>query len=181
MRCFCRFRWSCYGGGVDKSRLGGRSGQPSALANSASRGVNVRKRAGANLPALFAGLLAVFVLASCVHNGPWPGSPTPPSPPPPSTGQGPTSCSLGQDWCMGRCVDTISYTNDSSNCGRCGNHCSFSETCTGGFCTCGPGYESCMGSCVSSSSFISDSSNCGRCGNHCSIGESCIGGSCRKL
>lgn len=105
------------------------------------------------------------------------------SPPPTAatTGtKGPFDCSAGQEWCNGSCVDTITFVNDSSNCGRCGNHCSFSETCTGGSCTCGPGYTSCMGSCKSSSSFLSDSSNCGRCGNSCSIGETCMGGTCMR-
>jgi len=45
-------------------------------------------------------------------------------------------------------VDTITFVNDSQNCGRCGNLCSYSETCTGGFCGCPPGSEQCMGRCV---------------------------------
>jgi hypothetical protein len=105
------------------------------------------------------------------------------SPPPvaaTTTTKGPFDCSAGQEWCNGSCVDTITFINDSSNCGRCGNRCSFSETCTGGSCTCGPGYTSCMGSCKSSASFLSDSSNCGRCGNSCSIGETCMGGTCMR-
>ncbi|MBZ5655108.1 MAG: hypothetical protein LAO56_07485 [Acidobacteriia bacterium] len=104
-----------------------------------------------------------------------------PQPPtPPSTSTSPFDCPTGEEYCHGSCVNTASFINDSNNCGRCGNHCSFSEACTGGSCSCGPGYTSCMGSCVSSSSFIRDSSNCGRCGNHCSIGESCMGGSCTR-
>ncbi len=90
-------------------------------------------------------------------------------------------CSGGQQWCGGSCRNTISFMNDSSNCGRCGNRCSFGETCSGGSCGCGPGSTSCMGSCVSDASFFSDTSNCGRCGNHCSVGESCTGGTCRKV
>lgn len=78
-------------------------------------------------------------------------------------------------------MDTIAFVNDSANCGRCGNQCSFSETCTGGFCSCRPGYTSCMGQCKSSADFISDNQNCGSCGNSCIGGESCFGGSCRKL
>lgn len=89
-------------------------------------------------------------------------------------------CPTGQEWCGARCVDTISFVNDSNNCGRCGNHCSFSETCTGGSCTCALGYTLCMGSCTSDSAFLSDSSNCGRCGNHCSFNETCMGGTCMK-
>jgi hypothetical protein len=105
-----------------------------------------------------------------------------PQPAPPSTGSSKSSfdCPAGQEWCNGSCVGTASFINDSNNCGRCGNHCSFSETCTGGSCTCGPGYTSCVGSCVSDASFISDSSNCGRCGNMCPIGESCMGGTCMR-
>jgi len=93
---------------------------------------------------------------------------------------GPASCSAGQEWCQGQCKDSISFVNDSSNCGRCGNQCSFNETCTGGFCSCGSGYSSCMGQCVNTAAFISDSRNCGSCGNSCGVGESCFGGSCRK-
>jgi len=97
-----------------------------------------------------------------------------------STAAGPGGCSVGQEWCNGQCVDSSSFINNDSNCGRCGNMCSFNQSCTGTSCGCAPGYESCMGQCVSSASFIGDSSNCGRCGNSCSAGESCLGGSCRK-
>jgi len=179
MRSFCEFRRSCYGGLVPKSRLADAARVP---ANKAC-GMNVarqnHRRRFRKATSLLTSMLALVLLAACGHIN----LSTPPPPPPtPSTSQsGPTSCSVGQDWCMGSCIDTIKYMNDSSNCGRCGNHCSFSETCTGGFCTCGPGYESCMGRCVSSASFIGDSSNCGRCGNICMGGEACIGGSCRKL
>ncbi len=99
---------------------------------------------------------------------------------PANVSKSPWDCPVGEEYCTGRCVSTITFMSDSSNCGRCGNRCSFSESCTGGSCSCGPGYTSCMGSCVSSSSFFSDTSNCGRCGNHCSIGESCTGGSCTR-
>lgn len=97
------------------------------------------------------------------------------------TSNSPFDCRLGQEWCGARCVDSITFVTDSLNCGRCGNQCSFSETCTGGFCTCAGGYTMCMGSCVSETSFVSDTSNCGSCGNHCSIGQSCLGGSCVKI
>lgn len=103
-----------------------------------------------------------------------------PQPPPTSTSNSPFDCPAGQEYCHGSCVGTASFINDSSNCGRCGNHCSFSESCTGGSCSCGPGYTSCMGSCVSQSSFMGDSSNCGRCGNSCSIGQTCMGGTCMR-
>ena len=106
---------------------------------------------------------------------------TPTPTPNPSPGIGPGSCSLGKEWCQGSCVDTITFTNDDQNCGRCGNRCSIpSESCTGGFCSCAPAYTSCMGQCVSSSSFISDSNNCGSCGHSCSIGQSCLGGTCQR-
>lgn len=100
---------------------------------------------------------------------------------PANASRSPWDCSFGEEYCNGRCVSTITFISDSSNCGRCGNRCSFSESCTGGSCSCGPGYTSCMGSCVSSSSFLGDTSNCGRCGNHCSIGESCTGGTCTRM
>ena len=122
-------------------------------------------------------LLAIVVASGCINPKNLP--PTNPPSNPPSIG--PTSCSAGQEWCGGSCVDTITFVNDDQNCGRCGNRCSFSEKCTGGFCDCAPGYEKCMGQCKSSADFIGDSQNCGRCGNSCSIGESCVGGMCRKL
>jgi len=109
-------------------------------------------------------------------------SPAPSSPPAASSPTaGPGSCSAGQDYCQGQCVDSISFINDSANCGRCGNRCAFNESCTGGFCGCAPGYESCMGQCVSSSAFLSDNQNCGSCGHSCSVGESCLGGACQKI
>lgn len=93
---------------------------------------------------------------------------------------GPSSCSVGEEWCMGSCKSTIDFMNDDNNCGRCGNSCRIGESCTGGSCGCSAGYSSCMGSCVSDSSFISDNNNCGSCGHSCSIGESCTGGMCMK-
>ena|SRR5215468_1441091 len=181
MRCFCGFRWSCYGEGAGKSRQASGS-DLDAAADAAPVDVNAGKaRRGRfrTLLAPVASLLVALTLVACGHILLPPPTPTPP--PPSGRQSGPTSCSAGQEWCMGDCIDTIQFMHDSSNCGRCGNRCSISETCTGGFCSCAPGYESCMGRCVNSTSFISDSSNCGRCGNICSIGESCIGGSCRKL
>lgn len=114
-----------------------------------------------------------------------PPMPVRPNPPPSSvqggsSPPGPASCSAGQEWCNGQCVDNIAFVNDSSNCGRCGNRCSISESCTGGSCGCAPGYESCMGQCVNSATSFSDSLNCGHCGNSCSAGESCFGATCRK-
>lgn len=113
---------------------------------------------------------------------PWPGpGNNPPIGFPGSTpATGPSSCSAGQEWCMGSCKSTIDFMNDDNNCGRCGNSCRIGESCTGGSCSCAPGYSSCMGSCVSDSSFISDNNNCGSCGHSCSIGESCTGGMCMK-
>lgn len=105
----------------------------------------------------------------------------PPAQSPSSPATGPASCSAGQEWCNGQCVDTISFVNDSANCGRCGNQCSFSETCTGGSCSCGPGYTSCMGQCKSDADFVSDNQSCGSCGHSCGIGESCLGGTCSKI
>jgi hypothetical protein len=112
---------------------------------------------------------------------PWPGpGNNPPIAFPGNPANGPASCSAGEEWCMGSCKSSIDFTSDSSNCGRCGNRCSFNESCTGGFCSCAAGYSSCMGQCVSSSSFISDNNNCGSCGHSCSFGESCTGGMCMK-
>lgn len=103
-----------------------------------------------------------------------------PQPPTAGTSTSPFDCPAGEEYCHGSCVNTASFINDSNNCGRCGNHCSFSESCTGGSCSCGPGYTSCMGSCVSQASFMGDSSNCGRCANMCSVGQTCMGGTCMR-
>ena len=139
-----------------------------------ARSVQYYSRGGLTRAAIL--LISISLLAACITQK------NPPSTPPSNTpGIGPGSCSVGQEWCQGRCLDTITFVNDSQNCGRCGNHCSFSETCTGGFCSCSPGSEMCMGRCVSSATFTSDSQNCGRCGNSCAAGESCLGGMCRKL
>jgi hypothetical protein len=112
---------------------------------------------------------------------PWPGpGNNPPITFPGNPANGPASCSAGEEWCMGSCKSSIDFTSDSTNCGRCGNRCSFNESCSGGFCSCAAGYSSCMGQCVSSSSFISDNNNCGSCGHSCSVQESCTGGMCMK-
>jgi len=100
--------------------------------------------------------------------------------PPPSANPNIAGCSARQESCHGSCVDTITFMNDSNNCGRCGNICSVGETCTGGSCSCGPGYSSCMGSCISDAALMSDNNNCGRCGNSCSIGQTCMGGTCTR-
>ncbi|MBV9626268.1 MAG: hypothetical protein JOZ14_20055 [Acidobacteria bacterium] len=89
---------------------------------------------------------------------------------------GPGSCSLGQQWCQGRCLHTASFLNDADNCGRCGNRCAISETCTAGWCECAAGYERGMGTCVNNATFMSDAQNRGRCGNCCAVGENCVGG-----
>ncbi len=118
--------------------------------------------------------LVAFVLVACI---------TPKNSPPPTNppAVGSASCSLGQEFCGGRCMDSLDFTNDNHNCGRCGHSCSFNETCTGSFCSCAAGTETCMGSCVSTSAFLSDSQNCGRCGNVCFGGQTCIGGMCQKM
>src|SRR5689334_20607717 len=123
-------------------------------------------------------LLTTFLLVACVSPKNHP-NPTPPASSP--FPGGPASCSAGQQWCQGSCTDTVRFTNDDLNCGRCGNQCGMGESCTAGSCSCAAGYERCMGRCVNSASFMSDSTNCGRCGNFCSAGESCFGGMCRKL
>lgn len=67
---------------------------------------------------------------------PWPGpGNNPPIGFPGSTpATGPSSCSAGEQWCMGSCKSTIEFTSDNNNCGRCGNFCSIGESCTGGSC-----------------------------------------------
>jgi hypothetical protein len=112
-----------------------------------------------------------------------PAPPTPaPSRPalPQSPASGPTSCAVGEEWCEGRCMSPGDFVSNDSDCGRCGNRCSFNQSCTGGSCGCAAGYTSSMGRCVSSASFVSDNSNCGSCGHSCSLGESCTGGTCMK-
>src|SRR5258708_37338704 len=86
----------------------------------------------------------LVVLAGCTAKYPQQTTPTPPAAP----SAGPTSWTVGQDWWQGRCVDTLTFVNDSSNCDRCGNRCSYNESCTGGFRSSAPDYESCMARCV---------------------------------
>ena len=125
--------------------------------------------------------LIFLITAACVMPRRPPGTQSPS----PGSGNGPAigpaSCSAGEEWCEGRCMSPGDFIGNDSNCGRCGNRCSFNESCSGTSCSCAAGYTSCMGQCVSSSSFISDNSNCGSCGHSCSIGESCTGGTCMKI
>jgi hypothetical protein len=51
----------------------------------------------------------------------------------------PFNCPAGQEWCEGRCVQTIDLISDSANCGRCGNRCAISETCRGAPVSVAPG------------------------------------------
>jgi len=114
-----------------------------------------------------------------VSKFPWP-QPKPNPNPPSGTQGGPFNCPLGEEFCNGRCVNTLSYMNDDNNCGRCGNSCSAGQSCRGGFCSCAVGSTSCNGTCISDGQLMSDNNNCGRCGNMCSIGQTCMGGTCMR-
>ncbi len=47
----------------------------------------------------------------------------------------------GKIYCSGDCVDT---QTDSSNCGKCGNSCNSSYSCSGGVCGCSTGMYVCI-------------------------------------
>src|SRR5215467_8236643 len=102
MHRFCGLRWSCYGEGVGKSRRANgsdRDGAPEAGTFNVNAGKAQRGRFHSLLAPL-ASLLVVLTLVACGHILL---PPPPPTPPPPSGPQsGPTSCSAGQEWCMGR-------------------------------------------------------------------------------
>ncbi len=82
------------------------------------------------------------------------------------------SCGTGLAACSGKCVNT---NTDSKNCGKCGNQCSASLSCSKGQCKCASGYTLCSGKCVNTST---DLSNCGRCGNECQGINKCTSGAC---
>lgn len=68
-------------------------------------------------------------------------------------------------------------SDDSANCGQCGNRCSVGEICKSGECEMGTGYTNCDGTGIDISN---DSTNCGRCGNKCDVGEICRLGKCEN-
>ena len=69
----------------------------------------------------------------------------------------------------------IDISNDSTNCGRCGNKCGVGEICRLGKCENGTGETYCDGARVDTSN---DTANCGQCGNKCSVDEECMSGRC---
>ncbi len=77
-----------------------------------------------------------------------------------------------ENLCGGVCVDT---SNDSRNCGHCGNVCPNGGACTGGQCACSGGESVCGSACVNESN---DVNHCGSCTNVCAAGASCVAGQC---
>jgi hypothetical protein len=72
----------------------------------------------------------------------------------------------------GSCVD---LTNDSANCGTCGNVCGVGAWCVNGACACPAGQAYCNGACVADQT---DPNNCGACGHVCGTGVDCSAGTC---
>lgn len=77
--------------------------------------------------------------------------------------------------CDGQCVN---ITNDTQNCGTCGNTCADGEPCGpagSGVCGCPPTMTACGGLCYS---LWVDPQNCGSCGYACPDGHLCADGDC---
>jgi hypothetical protein len=66
-------------------------------------------------------------------------------------------------------------SNDSKNCGACGNVCPSAQSCVAGACECPAGEAMCGAACVNEST---DPNNCGACGNVCPSGGTCGNGTC---
>ena len=88
--------------------------------------------------------------------------------------------------CNQQVDEGFDLSSDPSNCGTCGNICSFSHstsTCVSGSCelgTCNPGFGNCdtIDSNGCETSLMTDPNNCGGCGHTCPYGIGCSQGTC---
>jgi hypothetical protein len=95
-------------------------------------------------------------------------------------------CNMADDDCDSRVDEGIDLTSDPSNCGSCGNVCSYpnaTDLCVGGFCTlgaCDLGFENCdvepSNGCEVDTT--SDMLNCGMCGMACTGMRMCVMSAC---
>ncbi len=110
-------------------------------------------------------------------------------PPDSATGSsGPDGSSASACLAPDLACDAGCLTNDTLNCGACGNVCPGADggapTCAasdGGYAcglSCGSGLAACGGACVATATFQTDRNNCGSCGFSC-IGGTCIAGACQ--
>jgi hypothetical protein len=76
----------------------------------------------------------------------------------------------------------INTSNDSNNCGACGNvcppHANGTPVCSGSICTftCNASFTNCGSLCTNTAT---DPTNCGACGNVCVSGHPCVAGICQ--
>jgi len=76
-----------------------------------------------------------------------------------------------------QCLFNWNLSNDTNNCGTCGNVCGPGEQCSQGVCRCpsdwgDPYFARCDGVC----SYLAENQNCGACGNACSGPAQCVAG-----
>jgi len=81
-------------------------------------------------------------------------------------------CENGTAFCKGSCID---ITQNSANCGGCGNACAAGKVCTQRIC-CPMGFVGCMGVCRD---LLSDEEACGACGVQCPSTMLCVNGACQ--
>ena len=88
--------------------------------------------------------------------------------------------------CDGQTDEGFDLQLDPTNCGACGNVCSFPNAgalCSSGNCelgACGPGFGNCDGDSANGceADFETDVKNCGGCGAACDVGDVCVSGVC---
>lgn len=78
------------------------------------------------------------------------------------------TCTAGQRWCSGRCVEV--NTSDA-HCGGCGVACGFAQSCAAGRCACSLGFGDCDGNAANGCEARIDTvESCGACGARCPSG-----------
>jgi hypothetical protein len=79
-------------------------------------------------------------------------------------------CQSGKTKCSGICTDT---SDDSSNCGNCGVHCSEGQICQSGECACPSGTTECESGCCpanQNNSVVQNQSATNPLGDTCFLG-----------